>query len=239
MSKVLATKILAIARAEIGYKESPPSSNRTKFGKWYGMDGEPWCDMFVSWVASQSGAADIIGKFAYTPDHAEWFQNRGQWGSKPKIGAIVFYDFGAGRIRHVGIVSHINADGTIVAIEGNTSPTSDADGGMVMERKRAPSLIAGYGYPAYADIEPEVPLFTVRIGGAPHWVLTQTLYRVNAARAAAKKGTIPAGKVRFTGLAWQTMHLGPYGEDYAERLADQARAVRPKWGAGKITVVPA
>ncbi len=29
-------KVLEIAAREIGYKEEPPGSNRTKYGRWYG-----------------------------------------------------------------------------------------------------------------------------------------------------------------------------------------------------------
>ena len=33
---------LEIAVSQIGYCESPPDSNKTKYGRWYGMDGVPW-----------------------------------------------------------------------------------------------------------------------------------------------------------------------------------------------------
>ena len=44
---VSAKKILDTALAELGYRESPFGSNRTKYGQWYGLDGQPWCVMFV------------------------------------------------------------------------------------------------------------------------------------------------------------------------------------------------
>ena len=42
-----ADKVLAIARAELGTKESPAGSNRVKDGIWFGMPGQSWCMMFV------------------------------------------------------------------------------------------------------------------------------------------------------------------------------------------------
>ena len=42
-----ASDILAIAQAELGYTENPRGSNRTKYGKWFKLDGNPWCMMFV------------------------------------------------------------------------------------------------------------------------------------------------------------------------------------------------
>ena len=41
-----AAQVLAIARSQLGTKESPVGSNHTKYGVWYGMDHEPWCAMF-------------------------------------------------------------------------------------------------------------------------------------------------------------------------------------------------
>ena len=145
-----ANDVLNVARSQLGYVESPPRSNRTKYGQWYGMDGNPWCDMFVSWVAAHAGAGDIIGKFAYTPSHANWFKQRGQWHSSPQVGDIVFFDFpgGMSRIEHVGIVEEVGS-GYILAIEGNTSLGDDRNGGCVMRRKRSGG-IKGYGRPAYA-----------------------------------------------------------------------------------------
>ena len=48
-------ELLDIARGELGYKETPANSNRTKYGAWYGLDGQPWCVMFVEWVFAQAG----------------------------------------------------------------------------------------------------------------------------------------------------------------------------------------
>lgn len=38
----LGEMIVAIARKEIGYEETPKNSNKTKYGKWFGFDGVAW-----------------------------------------------------------------------------------------------------------------------------------------------------------------------------------------------------
>ncbi len=48
-------KIISVAENEIGYEEKPPNSNKTKYGKWFGLDGQPWCAMFVSWCYDKAG----------------------------------------------------------------------------------------------------------------------------------------------------------------------------------------
>lgn len=145
------TTLLNVARAELGYREQPPGSNRTRYGAWYGLDGQPWCAMFVSWCAAKAGAADIIPKHAYTPSGAGWFKRRGQWGGQPRVGAIVYFKWpGMGRIAHVGIVESVREDGVIVCLEGNTDDAGGRTGGRVMRHVRR-AHIAGYGYPAYAQ----------------------------------------------------------------------------------------
>jgi CHAP domain-containing protein len=149
-----ATKVLNIARSQIGYREA--TGNRTKFGRWYGMDGNAWCDMFVSWVGVQANAREIIGRACYTPAHAMWFRNQGRWGTTPRRGAIAFFDFpdSVHRIQHIGIVEHVRPDGRVVTIEGNTLAGTGGrqqDGGGVYRRVRSTRLIVGYGYPKYAS----------------------------------------------------------------------------------------
>lgn len=143
--------LLRVARAEIGTRESPAGSNRVKYTNWYGMVG-PWCAMFVSWCANKAGIpTSVIPKHAYTPSGKNWFRSRGRWGTKPRKGAIAYYNLsGLGRISHVGIVERVYSDGSFDAIEGNTDRRGGRTGGQVM-RKRRKNLGpgGGFGYPAY------------------------------------------------------------------------------------------
>lgn len=42
--------IVELAINQIGHKEDPADSNKTMYGEWFGMNGVPWCAIFVSWV---------------------------------------------------------------------------------------------------------------------------------------------------------------------------------------------
>lgn len=150
-----AERIVAVARSQLGTVESPPNSNEQKYGRAYGMPRVAWCAQFVWWTFREAGLAHLIPKTAYTPTFAQWFKQRGQWGTQPRPGAVVFFDFpgdGVNRISHVGIVEAVNRDGTVTCIEGNTSPGtggSQRDGGGVWRRNRRAGIV-GYGYPAYS-----------------------------------------------------------------------------------------
>lgn len=146
-------------QAEVGYIEGPPphhTGNLTKYGKWYGLDAQPWCAMFVSWVFYMAGLplpASTAKGFAWCPSGAEWFMRQGRWGKVPKLGAVIFYRFGA-RIDHVGWVLAFDGE-HVWTIEGNTSAGdsgSQTNGGGVYRRRRRRDLaaVAGYGYPDYS-----------------------------------------------------------------------------------------
>lgn len=149
-----AARLLEVARAQIGIVENPPGSNRTKYGAAFGLNGQPWCCQFVWWCFREAGLEALIEKTAWTPGLATWFKLRGGWGTVPRVGAVVLFDFpgdGVNRISHVGIVEVANADGSIVSIEGNTSSGtsgSQRDGGGVWRRTRKAGIV-GYGYPSY------------------------------------------------------------------------------------------
>lgn len=147
------TALGEIVASQIGVTESPANSNKTKYGEWYGLNGQPWCDMLQGWCADQAGATDICGKYAYTPSHANFFKNKGQWYTTPQKGDYAFFHNGT-RICHIGWVEKVIDSDTVQTIEGNTDSGSDADGGQVQRRKRSISgtkswYITGFGRPAY------------------------------------------------------------------------------------------
>lgn len=117
-------KILEIARAELGYKEG--SNNNTKFGEDYGLNYNPWCQMFMWWCANRAGIGeDIIPKTASCPTAYRWFKGKGQVVPAPeaKAGDIIFYQWnGSKNADHVGIVENVQSN-IITTIEGNFNDT--------------------------------------------------------------------------------------------------------------------
>ena len=154
-----ANEILAVARSELGYKESPAGSNRTKYGAWYGLDGQPWCMMFIQWVFAQAGV-ELPVKTASCGTFMRAAQAAGRWvTSNYQPGDVVIYDFpGGGVTDHCGIVVTPLTTG-VRTIEGNTGTGNDANGGEVMERTRPANWIVGAYRPIY-DEEDNVVRYT-------------------------------------------------------------------------------
>ena len=136
------SKIVNIARAEIGQTESPRNSNKTKYGKWFGYDGQPWCGMFVSWCYAQAGQP--LGKIGFSKGFAgcqtavKYFKTQKKITKSPIPGDIVFFDWNKdNRYDHTGIfVRWIEPNRTFESIEGNTSSTNQSNGGNVELRVR-------------------------------------------------------------------------------------------------------
>lgn len=135
-------RALDIARRELGSTESPAGSNRTKYGKWLGLDGQPWCMSFVQWCFDQAGAP-LPCRTGSCSALLRWYRANQpeRVVPDPMPGDIVIYRFG-----HTGIVE--SASGSdVTAIEGNTSPGqggSQDNGGGVFRRTRKRSLAEAY-----------------------------------------------------------------------------------------------
>jgi hypothetical protein len=130
----------------LGEKELPAGSNRTPFGAWYGLDGQPWCAMFQTyiWEVEAGGSPAFVrgSRYAYVPyivSDAGAQRNSLAITSQPGPGDLVCYDWERdGTFDHVGIFESGTA-ASFTAIEGNTSSSSDSNGGEVMRRQRSTS----------------------------------------------------------------------------------------------------
>ena len=198
--------IIAVAKKEIGTIEGP-KDNETKYGKWTGMNFQPWCQSFVSWCAFTSGLnPNKYPKSASTIAASDWFKKKDRWADArnddPTPGDWIYFDFpddGVNRISHVGICIKNNGDGTIQVIEGNTSGTSKGDqrnGGMCVEKTRAYvkdnkkkllNGVVGWGRPVYVG-EENLPLLS-KVGSSDAPVKSAAPKKANTEVAAptAKK----------------------------------------------------
>ncbi|MFB9722659.1 CHAP domain-containing protein [Planobispora longispora] len=149
----LVQRVVSTALSKVG--EGEASDGTSFYGKWYdghtkqkGFAAAPWCDMFLAWVAVQNGAQEQMGIYAYTPWHAQWFKKQGRFDTKPRVGDLVFFDWGGSKnisaIDHIGMVTGVNPDGTVSTVEGNVSD-------KVVTRKRSMNTIVGFGHPAYGN----------------------------------------------------------------------------------------
>jgi putative peptidoglycan binding protein/CHAP domain-containing protein len=142
-------RALAEARRWLGTAEDPPGSNRTRFGAWFGLDGVPWCNIFVSYCFAVGAGYRIAAGFhgagctargcAYVPTTEAWLRATGMWLGRvePLPGDIAIYNWDGGPPDHIGIVESA-AGSSFAAIEGNAD-------GAVARRERALADVDGFG----------------------------------------------------------------------------------------------
>jgi len=118
---------IASAYATEAYKEG--KNNDSIFGKWYGLNNQPWCAMFVSYCFNKVGAGALVAAgnpkgFASCTTGVTWFNNHKRLVdvSKAQPGDIVFFSWtGKKEYDHVGIViSNDPKSKTLHTVEGNT-----------------------------------------------------------------------------------------------------------------------
>jgi hypothetical protein len=151
-----AERVLAFASIEVGTVESPANSNRTKYGKWFGLDGVPWCGIFVSWVFDKAGAnlgnIGFSNGFAGCHTAVAHFKKTKQTTTTPKPGDIVFFDWQwDGRYDHTGIYEGPVSETQFSTFEGNTSIDNNSNGGKVMRRIRTMNRGVLFVHPKVLD----------------------------------------------------------------------------------------
>lgn len=159
-----ASKVLSVARAEIGTKEKPANSNIVKYNtEYYGREvsgsAYPWCCVFVWWVFKKAGLSSLFyggKKTAHCATLQTFYKKGGRAVTDYKAGDIVFFNFSGGKTpQHVGIVESVNKNGSLTTIEGNTGTSDQTNGGAVMRRVRQLKHVVGGARPKYDSSTPK------------------------------------------------------------------------------------
>lgn len=182
------SKLLEIARAELGYKEKETNSqlddktanagdgNWTKYARdlhsagYYqaAKNGYAWCDMFVDWCFWKLGGSKEKGEWLECQTGlygagCEWssdcYRRAGRFDKNPCPGDQIFFGKTDAE-EHTGIVEKIE-DGKVHTIEGNASNMCKR-----CTYSLTSSRIVGYGHPRF-DAEPEVEEEDEPITGTP------------------------------------------------------------------------
>lgn len=156
MDRVAFEDVLAVAKSQIGYAEAPSNSNRTKYGQWFGLNGQPWCMMFIMWIFNEAGGYEMLPiHTASCGSLMRAAQQAGSWVTGDyQPGDVVIFDFPNTKYKtdHCGFVWQLG-DNSVLTIEGNTSPECDENGGEVMSRVRPNHLILGAWRPDWKEVE--------------------------------------------------------------------------------------
>ena len=249
-----AAKVVKIARSQIGVKESPAGSNRTKYGIDFGMNGETWCAIFAwwcGWKASgedqsknpfpKSASAANIQDIMVSSRGGSWVMPKSRSKDKRESmcrqalpGDSVSFDFGAyDAFRdHTGIIDHIEGD-YVICIEGNTSGSgSQWNGGMVCKKRRHYSEICAVARPAYAKPKPYKNTKEMAVDGDFGY---QTIYRMQRWLGVKVDGDIGKNTIKALQERVGTKQDGLWGHGTTKRL-QELLGVKADGDFGKKTI---
>ncbi len=137
----LRSELVCWAEGEVGYLEKKTnenlddfaanagSGNYTKYGEWYGTNGQPWCAIFVSWCAHRAGVStSVIPKYSVCTTGMDYFKDANcfYYSSAyngnyiPRIGDIFFTGSSKTSSSHTGIVVAVSST-QITVVDGNYS----------------------------------------------------------------------------------------------------------------------
>jgi hypothetical protein len=141
-------KLLDLCAASINYKEG--ANNDTTFGKWFGLNNQPWCAMSASKMYFDAGVISSVANtkkgFASCDLWLKYLTKNNQIVpiGQAQPGDLVFYQFDAdAQADHVGIVkAHNTTLKYMYCYEGNTSADkkgsqSNGDGYYLKKRTYA------------------------------------------------------------------------------------------------------
>lgn len=120
--------IVGVAEGEVGERES--GHNMTKYGAWFGMDGEEWCAIFVAWCAFHSNVSGtVIPQESFVPTMfsefkgAEIVLGENADSQTPQPGDIYFEGTSPTQLSHVGIITEVYSNYCVV-VSGNSGNNS-------------------------------------------------------------------------------------------------------------------
>jgi hypothetical protein len=141
-------KVIELCEASVGYTEG--TNNNTTFGKWYGLNNQPWCAMAASKMYFDAGIIKSVANtkkgFASCDAWLKHLTKNNQLVplGQAKRGDLVFFQFDEdAQPDHVGIVKNHNTTLKFLQVyEGNTSSgkagsQSNGDGFYLKKRTYA------------------------------------------------------------------------------------------------------
>ena len=108
----------------------------------------------------------LVKKTASCEEMLKWFEANGQIVDFPLPGDVVFFKYPTNdrRTNHTGIVTNPNSIDDYLTIEGNTSLTSNDNGGAVMSRKRSKKNFVAFARPKYRNKDEINRLIAIAMG---------------------------------------------------------------------------
>lgn len=165
-------KVISVAKSFVDKDYKEGRNNDSLFGKWYGLNHQPWCAMFVSYCFNEAGLGKLVAAsspkgFASCTAGSNWFKKHDRLlpAKEAQPGDVIFmaFDGDLSDADHVGICYKVDHKKKLIyTYEGNTiDPSgrgSQVNGDGCYAKVRSYRNITGVGRPAYPAASPVKPV---------------------------------------------------------------------------------
>ena len=119
-------KVVRLAAQAVGKYPESGGNNTNAITRWFGMNGQPWCAMFISWLFAKANASGSLGRAARTAWTGDYYTSgmRRVSEANRRPGDVAVYG-----TRHVNLVTGPNS--RIGGNEGNNVQLSNRRGGTI------------------------------------------------------------------------------------------------------------
>lgn len=167
---------LELLRSKLGVAED--GKNHNDFGKYWSLDGEPYCALAISWAFAQLGhplpTINVApgqrppGMWSYVPSGSSFARAYGLTVANPEPGDIINFSF-TETDQHTGFFDRWEVPGAVMrTVEANTSNAdadpNQSDGIYVAARRRHVSTISCLWRPSFTALD-ELSLQRLRLPG--------------------------------------------------------------------------
>lgn len=139
--------VVRLAEASLGKYPESNGNNTNAITRWFGMNGAPWCAMFISWLFAQTGASRALGGAARTAWTGDYYGSGMARTNSPQPGDVAVYG-----TRHVNLIASPGGGRRIGGNQGNNVTASPYSGGAIFRPMWDRVGFASGGLVSIADI---------------------------------------------------------------------------------------
>ncbi|MFY7066002.1 hypothetical protein ACOQFV_09085 [Nocardiopsis changdeensis] len=139
--------VVQLAEASLGKYPESNGNNVNAITRWFGMNGAPWCAMFISWLFAQTGASRALGGAARTAWTGDYYGSGMARTNSPQPGDVAVYG-----TRHVNLIASQGGGRRIGGNQSNNVTAAPYSGGAIFRPMWDRVGYAGGGLVSIADI---------------------------------------------------------------------------------------
>ena len=118
--------VVRLAEASLGKYPESNGNNTNAITSWFGMNGAPWCAMFISWLFARAGASRALGGAARTAWTGDYYNSGMRRVSNPMPGDVAVYG-----TRHVNLIASPGGGRRIGGNQSNNVTAAPYSGGAI------------------------------------------------------------------------------------------------------------